>query len=249
MARDRPGSYRSDSTQVRIGGEAMTTSAKGRLACAALLWLPGLAWGWGGVAAGTATPIVLAQADARQQAPDERADEGADPTPPPPEAVPAPPAQRPQAPGASQAPPARAGQWVHTDQYGWIWMPYGDAYTYAPPDGYGEPYAYVYAPAYGWTWLVAPWVWGFGPWPYFGVHGPFLFAWYGHGWWRSPWRFHFAGGFRGGFVGHRGFAPHGWRAAPARGGWAGRGAPGGRGFAVHGGGGGGGGRGGGHGRR
>jgi hypothetical protein len=239
----------------------MTTSAKGRLVWAALLCVPGVAWG--GVTAGTASRVVLAQADMGQQAPDEGADQGAaDPEPPPPEAVPAPPAQRPQPPAASQA-PARAGQWVHTEQYGWIWMPYGDAYTYAPPDGYGEPYTYAYAPAYGWTWLVAPWVWGFGPWPYFGIDGPFFFAWYRHGFWRTPWRFHFVGGFRGGFgghggfVGHRGFAPHGWRAAPVHGGWAGRGAPGGRGFGVGGAGGrgfaahggGGGGRGGGHGRR
>ncbi|MFL5300363.1 MAG: hypothetical protein ACJ79R_08475, partial [Anaeromyxobacteraceae bacterium] len=93
-----------------------TTSAKGRLVCAALLWVPGLAWG--GVAAGAASRVVLAQADANQQAPDQGADQGADPAPPPPEAVPAPPAQQPQQPGAQA--PARAGQWVHTEQYGWI---------------------------------------------------------------------------------------------------------------------------------
>jgi hypothetical protein len=97
-------------------------------------------------------------------------------------------------------------------------MPYGEDYTYVPPDGYGEPYVYVYYPAIGWNWVVAPWVWGFGPWPFFGVHGPFHFAWYRHGWWRSPWRWHFAPAPRFVFHGvrpvplHRGFV---LRSAPA----------------------------------
>jgi hypothetical protein len=149
------------------------------------------------------------------------------------DAQPAPQAQ------AQQAPPA--GQWVYTQQYGWIWMPYADAYTRAPANGYGEPYAYVYAPAYScWTWVAAPWVWGFGPWPFFGVYGPARFGWYGHGWWRFPQRFHYvaspartrfapapAPAFRGGPV-HGGFgrpAPvfrggagnGGFRPAPSRG--------------------------------
>ena len=116
------------------------------------------------------------------------------------------------------AQPASAGQWVYTQQYGWVWMPYGDAYSYVPPDGEGEPYEYVYYPAYGWTWVVAPWIWGFGPWPYFGVFGPAHFGWFGHGWWRSPWRWHFRPApFRGGF------AFHGFRPAPFRGGVGGRG--------------------------
>lgn len=70
-------------------------------------------------------------------------------------------------------------------------MPYADAYTYAPADGYGEPYMYVYYPVYGWTWVVAPWVWGWGPWPFFGPWGSWRFGWYAHGWWRFPDRFHF----------------------------------------------------------
>jgi hypothetical protein len=46
---------------------------------------------------------------------------------------------------AGQAVPA--GQWVYTQQYGWVWMPYGDAYSYVPPDGQGQPYEYVvYSP-------------------------------------------------------------------------------------------------------
>jgi hypothetical protein len=97
-----------------------------------------------------------------------------------------PPPTTPPPPAQVRGPTTPAGQWIYTDQYGWIWMPYSDGYTYVPPDGYGEPYAYVYYPLYGWTWLAAPWVWGFGPWPYFGYYGPARFAWYGHGWWRNP---------------------------------------------------------------
>jgi hypothetical protein len=50
--------------------------------------------------------------------------------------------------------------------------PYGDAYSYVPPGGCGEPYEYIYYPSYGWTWVVAPWVWSFGPWPHFGSSVP-----------------------------------------------------------------------------
>src|SRR5574341_214239 len=102
-----------------------------------------------------------------------------------------PPAPPPEAQAEAPA-AAPAGQWVYTQQYGWIWMPYADAYTYAPANGYGVPYAYVYYPAYScWTWIAAPWVWGFGLWPFFGAFGPVRFAWYGHGWWRYPHRFHY----------------------------------------------------------
>jgi len=151
------------------------------------------------------------------------------------EQAPGPEAWAEQAPGpeawAEQAPEAEAqaaspvppGQWVYTQQYGWIWMPYADAYTRAPANGYGEPYAYVYSPAYScWTWLAAPWVWGIGPWPVFGVYGPARFAWYGHGWWRHPARWHYAPS-RGYAAGY-GFRPAyrgGWnaaRTAPYRGG-------------------------------
>ena len=65
-------------------------------------------------------------------------------------------------------------------------MPYGDVYTHVPANGEGEPYAYVYYPSYGWTWVAAPWVWGYGTWPYFGVLGPARFWWYARGWWRGP---------------------------------------------------------------
>jgi len=124
----------------------------------------------------------------------------------------------PGAPPAEPSPPAAVqesptGQWVYTSQYGWVWMPYGDPYTYVPSDGWGEPYEYVYAPAFGWEWVVAPWIWGWGPWPFFGEVGPIYFGWYGHGWWRHPDRFHFRDrdGWRGGRFGGRGWT------APGRG--------------------------------
>jgi hypothetical protein len=138
----------------------------------------------------------------------------------PTETPPAPPAKPPAPPAkarAADAQPAQSGHWVYTQQYGWVWMPYGDAYSYVPPDGVGEPYEYVYYPTYGWTWVVAPWIWGFGPWPYFGVFGPAHFGWYAHGWWRSPWRWHFRPTF--------GFASHGFRPAPFRGGFVAHGVP------------------------
>jgi hypothetical protein len=93
---------------------------------------------------------------------------------------------------------------VYTQQYGWIWMPYADAYTSVPAGGYGAPYAYVYAPAYAcWTWLAAPWIWGVGPWPAFGVYGAARFGWYGHGWWRYPAHWHY---YAPGYAGH-GYGP------------------------------------------
>jgi len=136
-------------------------------------------------------------------------------TPPaPPAQPPAPPAQ----PRASDAESATTGQWVFTQQYGWIWMPYGDFYASVPSNGEGDPYEYVYCPSYGWTWVVAPWVWGWGPWPFFGAIGPRHFGWYSHGWWRSPWRWHLRSEpFRGGI------ASHGVRPAPRGIGFVGRG--------------------------
>jgi hypothetical protein len=150
----------------------------------------------------------------------------------------APTPEQPQAPPAESAPPPRApddsGQWVYTQQYGWLWMPYGDAYASSPPGGYGDPYMYVFYPAVGWTWVVAPWIWGFGPRPFFGVHGFHRFAFFRHGWWRQPhaWRFAPRGhAFNRPAFGRGGgaFAPRGFRAAPGfvpRGGIGVRAAPG-----------------------
>ncbi len=68
-------------------------------------------------------------------------------------------------------------------------------------------------PVYGWCWLTAPWLWGAGPMPYFGVVGPRYYVWFGVG------------------FGHwYGFGPHyrywGWsgRGYWGRGGWVGVGA-------------------------
>ncbi len=167
-----------------------------------------------------APPVLIAQAEYEDDtgAPESPAapaqpSPSAEPGAPPPSQAPSPPfGDEPRTAPRAQAPP---GQWIYTQQYGWVWMPYADDYTYVPPDGYGEPYAYVYYPVYGWTWIAAPWVWGFGPWPYFGVHGPVFFAWYRHGWWRSPWHWHFAPS----------FAFHGVRPVPGRGAIVWRGAP------------------------
>lgn len=131
----------------------------------------------------------------------------AQPTSPPPKEAPSPPPETPppsppQAKGSEQPAPS-SGQWVFTEQYGWIWMPYGDAYSYAPEDGKGEPYVYVYYPAVGWTWVVAPWIWGWGPLPHC-VLGCWHFRWYGHGW-GPAWR-----GFRPAPY-RRGFVFHGYR--------------------------------------
>ncbi len=98
--------------------------------------------------------------------------------------------------------PASSGQWVYTDQYGWVWMPYGAKYVSEGSTGDETPYAYIYEPSDGWTWLAAPWVWGWGAYPYFGALGPGRFGWYtglvhaGYGW----------GSYRGGGPGHVGFA-------------------------------------------
>lgn len=69
------------------------------------------------------------------------------------------------------------GQWVLTDEYGWIWVPNGASSTSVE----GVPYTYLYTPSFGWTWYVSPW--GIGPYHY-GV-------WVVHPWrpigWRGGW--------------------------------------------------------------
>jgi uncharacterized membrane protein YgcG len=128
----------------------------------------------------------------------------------PPTVQPAPPPQPtdlPPPPQAQAPPQGSTGQWVFTTQYGWLWMPFGDGYVYAPNGG--DPYEYVYYPVSGWTWLMAPWVWGWGPQPYFGIYGPGRFDWYRtfavHGRTAIP----AAPRARGGFGGRGGFAGHG----------------------------------------
>ncbi|HJV48738.1 MAG TPA: hypothetical protein VJ549_05645, partial [Geothrix sp.] len=175
--------------------------------------------------------------------------EPARPSTPPPADPPPPPAARPTpptdaAPPTQRKPADRDGQWVHTEQYGWVWMPYGEAYTYRPDDD-STPSMYVYYPDNGWCWVLAPWLWGLGPMPYFGVLGPAYYGWYGYGWgrwygfhraywgwgWHGPayWgggRWHgvarYGGGpvreFRGGFHGG-GFRGGAFRSGGFRGGW------------------------------
>ena len=111
-----------------------------------------------------------------------------------------------------QAQPGANGQWVYTQQYGWLWMPYGDQYVSTPQPTTGAtvyPYEYVYYPSYGWTWISAPWVWGFGPRIHFSIGRPHYYPWYhrphfvGRGIIRGPGRV-FHPGIRGGFRGHIG---------------------------------------------
>ncbi len=123
--------------------------------------------------------------------------------------------------GAPPPPPGSGlpdGQWVYTQQYGWIWMTTGDQYTYVPPDGTGEPLEYVYYGPAGWTWIAAPWVWGYGPRPYWGRTRPDRFAWYRRGYWRSPQRWHYAAAPERGEGAHRGVRPAPAPRAQGRGG-------------------------------
>lgn len=70
------------------------------------------------------------------------------------------------------------GQWVFTAQYGWLWMPYAIRYVHEPSANGAHPQAFVYHPTHGWTWVPAPWIWGWGVMPFYGSAGPWHFAWY-----------------------------------------------------------------------
>jgi hypothetical protein len=152
-----------------------------------------------------------------QQATAETADTPAPSTAAPSQMPPAPPSNPGQPPGVASAaspapqviaPSTSNGQWTYTRQYGWVYLPYSQSYTYVTPDG-GIAYEYAYYPASGWGWVEAPWVLGFGPRPFWGYHGYGHFAWYAH-----PW-FH-AGVYRGAY-GYRGGYGHVHAAAPAYG--------------------------------
>lgn len=136
-------------------------------------------------------------------------------TPPPPEpgvqpqagsAPPSPPAEPgapPAAPPAGQAPAPTSGwvrsypegQWVYAVDRGWLWVPAGAGTT----DVDGVPYAYLYMPAYGWTWYISPW--GSGPYRYGAwVAHPWLPVGWHRGWVMRPGAgFRIGMGFRGGF--------------------------------------------------
>jgi hypothetical protein len=74
-------------------------------------------------------------------------------------------------------PTVPAGQWVYTTQYGWVFMPYGDAYSSVPTAG--APSMYVYTSSGGWGWVNSPWLVGVGPSLYFGTYGYASYRWYG----------------------------------------------------------------------
>src|SRR5689334_22672687 len=72
------------------------------------------------------------------------------------------------------------GQWVYTSQYGWVWLPWDQAYTSIPAAG--TPLMYAYGPSLGWSWISAPWVYGWGTAPYYGSYGYARFAWHARPW-------------------------------------------------------------------
>jgi hypothetical protein len=108
---------------------------------------------------------------------------------PPQEAAPPPPQQPAPGPAPLAAPPTGptapapaqlvysypTGQWVYLAGRGWVWVPAGAT----TQELEGAPYAYLYTPAYGWTWYLSPWGWGpyhYGiwarhPWHPVGWHG------------------------------------------------------------------------------
>jgi hypothetical protein len=100
--------------------------------------------------------------------------------PPPPTAAPQQPATPALTTPVRVAAPAPEGQWVFTQQYGWVYMPYAQSYTYVP--AVGDPLVYVYYGSAGWRWVRAPWLIGTGPSPYWGPMGYVRFAWYARPW-------------------------------------------------------------------
>jgi hypothetical protein len=207
---------------------------------ALLVLLPALAAAQTPSAGSSAATQPVLQARASDPAPQPVQPPGPAPTdviPPAPTDHPTPPDQT---LNKSEQAPA-TGQWVYTNQYGWVWMPYGSAFTSVPANG-DVPNMYVYYPSVGWTWVVAPWVWGWGPMPYFGAYGYGRFGWYGVGF--GHW-YGFAGpyagwGGRGYWNGGRWYGGGGFHpAGPRGGGFSAGGAGHGSGFAApHGGGGG-----------
>lgn len=132
------------------------------------------------------------------------------PPPPPPGDMPAPPQDQPAAAVQQPAPPP-PGQWVYTAEYGWVWMPYGQAYTNVPAGG-APPNMYIYYPTVGWCWAVAPWVWGWGPTPYYGPYGPKRYGWYGNGY--GHWYGYKGGAYGTGWRGASYYQGGQWKAPP-----------------------------------
>ena len=91
---------------------------------------------------------------------------------------------------AASAVPMPSGQWVFTQEYGWLWTAYEQMYAQVVENtarrfGYSAvAYQCAYHPAFGWRWVVAPWILRFGAVPYWGALGPERFTWYVHPWFR-----------------------------------------------------------------
>ena len=90
----------------------------------------------------------------------------------------------PVAPPVAAIPAAPEGQWVLTKQYGWVYMPYAEQYTFVPPRGHAQ--MYVFYPRTGWRWVKAPWVLGAGPVPHWGPAGYARFSWHARPWFQRP---------------------------------------------------------------
>src|SRR5207245_11548046 len=88
-----------------------------------------------------------------------------------------------------------------------------------PRDTLVYSYQSICYPAYGWRWVVAPWIYGWGPRPYWGAWGPRYYGWYAHPWFRvgGYWGW---GGYHGwgqyhGWIGPRSWSARGWAKAQA----------------------------------
>ena len=144
--------------------------------------------------------------------------------PPAPTNVPPPPAVNPPPQPQQQAPSQTlpTGQWIYTQQYGWVYAPYDQNYTYVDPDATAAQ-MYVYRPTVGWGWYVSPWVLSVGPRPYWGSWGPNRFVWYSHPWFHARPRYYGPGwGPRNNVYGPRRWGPGPAHAHP-RGAWGGGG--------------------------
>lgn len=102
-------------------------------------------------------------------------------TPQLPTTIPPPPTTQ-QQPVTQVAGPAN-GQWIYTQQYGWVFAPYERSYTYVNDD-VSAASMYCYRPVVGWTWLASPWVITLGPRPYWGNWGPYRYSYYSQPWFR-----------------------------------------------------------------
>lgn len=103
-------------------------------------------------------------------------------TPQLPTTIPPPPESQ-QKQQQNAAPVAVNGQWVFTQQYGWVYAPYEQQYTYVTDD-VSTAWMFMYRPVVGWSWLGAPWVIATGPRPFWGNWGPYRYAYYANPWFR-----------------------------------------------------------------